>query len=88
MGKLFAARDPVKESREPTSQGPGHAEGLWHKVIRFGLGTGAEILLAFPLPSSSGLQDLVFGKLWSPLDFVIDDPVVRLALLTPIAYGR
>ena len=88
MGKLFAAQDPVEESREPTSQGQGYAERFRHRVIRFGLGIGAEILLAFPLPRSSGLQDLVFEKLWSPLDFVIDDPVVGLALLTPIANGR
>ena len=82
------AREPVTESREPTSQGQGHAESFRHEVLRFGLGIRAKILLAFPFLPSSSLQDLVFGEFWSPSDFIIDNPVVRLALLTPIAYGR
>ena len=54
----------------------------------FGLVVGAGIPLAFPLPHFSGLQDLVFGKLWSPSNFVIDDPIMGLALLTPITNRR
>ena len=47
MGKLFAAQGPVEESGEPTSQGQGHAEPFRHRVIRFRMGVGTEVLFEF-----------------------------------------
>ena len=75
---LSTTQDPAPESCEPAS---------WNRATRSGVGVGVEAVFEFRIPCSSRLQDLVPWPSLAPMDSVVGDPIVRLALLTPIADG-
>ncbi len=83
--QLLTTYHPPPDASKMPSHGRADRDRFSLHVGRWGNGNSTEVAVALPGSAPSRLLDIALGESRAPLDSVVDDPVVRPALLGRIA---